>query len=86
MIIVKKGDEELVGLTDKTHPRRLGPKRANKIRRMFALAKHSDNLKKKDAEKVNVDRWDCTRYVVRRECKTTAGKAFFKVKIFGNNK
>merc|ERR1711998_178765 len=61
-----------------THPRRLGPKRANKIRRMFALAKHSDNLKSKDAEKVNVDRWDVTRYVVRRENKDKDGKKFFK--------
>merc|ERR1712097_109282 len=52
MVVVKKGDAELEGLTDTTHPRRLGPKRANKIRRMFALAKHSDNLKKKDAERL----------------------------------
>jgi len=78
LIIVKKGDAELEGLTDTTCPRRLGPKRANKIRRMFALAKHSDNLKKKDAEKVNVDRWDVTRYVVRRETKENDGKKFFK--------
>jgi len=78
LIIVKKGDAELEGLTDSTHPRRLGPKRANKIRRMFALAKHSDNLKSKDAEKVNVDRWDVTRYVVRRETKDKDGKKFFK--------
>merc|ERR1712119_106807 len=74
LIIVKKGDAELEGLTDTTCPRRLGPKRANKIRRMFALARHSDNLKKKDAEKVNVDRWDVTRYVVRRETKENDGK------------
>jgi len=78
MIIVKKGDEELEGLTDTTHPRRLGPKRANKIRRMFSLAKHSDNLKKKDTEKLNVDRWDVTRYVVRRETKNKDGKQVFK--------
>merc|ERR1711937_292892 len=74
LIVVKKGDAELEGLTDVTHPRRLGPKRANKIRQMFALAKHSDNLKSKDAEKVYVDRWDVTRYVVRRENKDKDGK------------
>merc|ERR1711948_164133 len=56
LIIVRKGDNELEGLTDQTRPRRLGPKRANKIRRMFSLAKHSDNLKKTDADKLNVDR------------------------------
>ena len=31
-IIVKKGDAEIPGLTDNTIPRRLGPKRASKIR------------------------------------------------------
>jgi len=30
--IVKKGDGEIPGLTDNTIPRRLGPKRASKIR------------------------------------------------------
>merc|ERR1711953_1285430 len=78
LIILKKGDQELEGLTDKTHPRRLGPKRANRIRKMFSLAKHSDNLNKKDAERANVDRWDCTRYVVRRPTKEKDGKQFFK--------
>ena len=32
MAIVKKGDQEIPGLTDNTIPRRLGPKRASKIR------------------------------------------------------
>jgi len=79
LIIVKKGDAELEGLTDTNPPRRLGPKRANKIRRMFNLPKHSDNLMKaKDTEKVKVDRWDVTRYVIRRETKDKDGKKFFK--------
>jgi len=79
LIIVKKGDNELEGLTDVTVPRRLGPKRANKIRRMFALPKHSDNLRKgQDATKVKVDRWDVTRYVVRRLTKEKDGKQQFK--------
>jgi len=66
-------------LTDVNTPRRLGPKRANKIRRMFNLPKHSDNLlKDKDAQKVKVDRWDVTRYVVRRQTKDKDGKQFYK--------
>merc|ERR1719188_2088085 len=51
MIIVKKGDEEIAGLTDNQIPRRLGPKRASKIRKLFALAKEDDVRK----------------YVIRRE-------------------
>ena len=32
VIVVKKGEAEIPGLTDNTIPRRLGPKRASKIR------------------------------------------------------
>merc|ERR1712048_117707 len=79
LIIVKKGDAEIEGLTDVTQPRRLGPKRANKIRRMFMLPKHSDNLRKKNADnKVKVDRWDVTRYVVRRPTHEKDGKQRYK--------
>jgi small subunit ribosomal protein S6e len=42
MVIVKKGDEEIPGLTDKYVPRRLGPKRASKIRKLFNLSKQDD--------------------------------------------
>merc|ERR1719412_298526 len=41
--IVKKGDGEIPGLTDNTIPRRLGPKRASKIRKLFNLSKE-DNV------------------------------------------
>jgi len=51
LIIIKKGDEELPGVTDKIVPRRLGPKRASKIRKLF-------NLSKED---------DVRKYVIRRE-------------------
>merc|ERR1711865_619923 len=51
MVIVKKGDAEIEGLTDKLIPRRLGPKRASKIRKLFALTKDDDVRK----------------YVIRRE-------------------
>mmetsp|Transcript_79864 Transcript_79864/g.258730 ORF Transcript_79864/g.258730 Transcript_79864/m.258730 type:complete len:234 (-) Transcript_79864:91-792(-) len=51
LAIVKKGDEEIAGLTDDIKPRRLGPKRASNIRKLF-------NLEKKD---------DVRKFVVRRE-------------------
>jgi len=51
--IVKKGDAEIEGVTDGDKPRRLGPKRANYIRKVFALRKQDDVRK----------------YVVRREIK-----------------
>merc|ERR1711979_19541 len=41
-IIVKKGEAEIPGLTDNTIPRRLGPKRASKIRKLFNLTKEDD--------------------------------------------
>merc|ERR1712190_97290 len=41
--IVKKGDAEIPELTDKTLPRRLGPKRASKIRKLYNLSKE-DNV------------------------------------------
>jgi len=58
LVIVKKGDEDLPGLTDKDVPRRLGPKRATKIRKLF-------NLKKED---------DVRKYVIRRELPAKEGK------------
>merc|ERR1711934_756440 len=51
MVVIKKGDEEIPGLTDNSIPRRLGPKRASKIRKLFALSKEDDVRK----------------YVIRRE-------------------
>merc|ERR1712168_792326 len=53
LIIVKKGEADIPGLTDTTIPRRLGPKRAGKIRKLF-------NLNKDD---------DVRQYVVRRPLK-----------------
>merc|ERR1719272_1672597 len=43
MAIVKKGEVDIPGLTDNTIPRRLGPKRASKIRKLFNLTK-DDNV------------------------------------------
>lgn len=50
LVVVKKGEQDIPGVTDKQVPRRLGPKRANNIRKLF-------NLTKKD---------DVRKYVVRR--------------------
>jgi len=52
------GEKEIEGLTDVTVPRRLGPKRANKIRKLF-------NLSKED---------DVRQYVVRRPLAAKEGK------------
>merc|ERR1712060_183795 len=51
LVLAKKGPEELPGLTDDQRPRRLGPKRASNIRKLF-------NLEKKD---------DVRHFVVRRD-------------------
>jgi len=58
LVIVKKGEKDIPGLTDKTIPRRLGPKRANNIRKLF-------NLSKED---------DVRQYVVRRPLEQKPGK------------
>jgi len=49
--VVKAGPGEVPGLTDVVHPKRLGPKRATKIRKFFGLSKEDDVRK----------------YVIRRE-------------------
>lgn len=51
LVVLRKGEKEIEGLTDRVIPRRLGPKRASKIRKLFNLGKEDDVRK----------------YVVRRE-------------------
>merc|ERR1712032_515416 len=51
LVVVKKGAEDIPGLTDDSKPKRLGPKRASNIRKLF-------NLEKKD---------DVRKFVIRRE-------------------
>merc|ERR1719327_817374 len=51
LVMVRKGEQDIPGLTDDNKPRRLGPKRASNIRKLF-------NLEKKD---------DVRNFVVRRE-------------------
>lgn len=54
LVVVKQGDAPIPGLTEDVLPKRLGPKRATKIRRFF-------NLTKED---------DVRQFVVRREVKS----------------
>merc|ERR1712032_1100708 len=42
LVVVKKGEQEIPGLTDDSLPRRLGPKRASNIRKLFNLEKKDD--------------------------------------------
>merc|ERR1711904_414421 len=59
LVIVKKGAADVPGLTDTIIPRRLGPKRANNIRKLF-------NLSKED---------DVRKYVIRRAFTSKKGKS-----------
>jgi small subunit ribosomal protein S6e len=42
LVVVKQGDADIAGLTDASVPKRLGPKRANNIRKFFNLTKEDD--------------------------------------------
>ena len=42
LVVVKKGEADIVGLTDNAQPRRRGPKRATRIRKLFNLTKADD--------------------------------------------
>jgi len=79
LVIVKKGDAEIPGLTDKIKPRRLGPKRASKIRKLFNL---TPKKIKRDEKGVIVSKEagdDVRKYVVRREIPSKkGGKSTFK--------
>lgn len=39
LTLIKKGEKEIPGLTDETKPRRLGPKRATGIRKLYGIEK-----------------------------------------------
>jgi small subunit ribosomal protein S6e len=62
LVITKKGDADIPGLTDDNVPRRLGPKRASKIRALFNLTKDDDVRK----------------YVISRKFTNKAGKEVTK--------
>jgi len=76
LVIVKKGDAEIPGLTDKIKPRRLGPKRASKIRKLFNL---KNEVKREKGVIVDKQVDDVRKYVVRREVASKkGGKPSFK--------
>lgn len=58
MPTIQTGEQEIPGLTDSALPRRLGPKRSSKIRKLY-------NLSKED---------DVRRYVIRRPLPLKEGK------------
>jgi len=62
LVVVKKGDNEIPGLTNEVKPRRLGPKRASRIRKLF-------NLEKDD---------DVKKFVIRRQIQKGEKKPYFK--------
>ena len=45
LVVVQRGDQPIPGLTDVVSANRLGPKRANKIRKLYAADKNSDVTK-----------------------------------------
>merc|ERR1712017_70296 len=62
LLVVKKGDQQIPGLTDTEKPIRPGPKRVSKIRKLF-------NLDEGD---------DVRKFVVRRKITTKNGKEYHK--------
>jgi len=62
LVVVKKGEKEIPGLTDLQKPRRLGPKRVSRIRKLF-------NLTKED---------DVRQYVIRRQIVKDGKKPYTK--------
>ena len=68
--IVKKGEKEIPGLTDLNIPRRLGPKRASKIKKLFAIK----DAKDKEKDKSNGVTELLKKNVIRRKYTDKAGK------------
>merc|ERR1712167_371511 len=62
LVVVKRGEQQIPGLTDESKPVRLGPKRATKIRKLFNLTAEEDVRK----------------FVVRRKVTTKGGKEYSK--------
>merc|ERR1711881_579962 len=62
LVVVKKGENQIPGLTDEEKPIRLGPKRVSKIRKLFNLSEGDD----------------VRQFVVRRKITTKGGKEYHK--------
>jgi len=63
LVVVKKGDAEIAGLTDTVKPRRHAPKRASNIRKLFALTDKKDDVR---------------QYNIKRRIAKEGQKAYFK--------
>merc|ERR1711959_483186 len=62
LVLVKRGENQIPGLTDEEKPIRLGPKRVSKIRKLFNLTEGDD----------------VRQFVVRRKITTKGGKKYHK--------
>jgi len=63
LVVVKKGDKEIAGLTDVVKPRRHAPKRASNIRKLFDLKDKKDDVR---------------QFNIRRRIAKEGQKAYFK--------
>ncbi|KAE8708564.1 40S ribosomal protein S6 [Hibiscus syriacus] len=73
LVIVKKGENDLPGLTDTEKPRMRGPKRASKIRKLFNLSKEDDVQNKKVSKAPKIQRL-VTLFTLRRKHARIADK------------
>lgn len=62
LVLIKKGETPIEGLTNVQVPRRLGPKRLNRIRKLFGFDKKKDHVSL------------VKKAIIRRKFKTAAGK------------
>lgn len=62
LVLIKKGETPIEGLTNVQVPRRLGPKRLNRIRKLFGFDKKKDHISL------------IKKAIIRRKFKTAAGK------------
>jgi small subunit ribosomal protein S6e len=82
--VLVKGEADVAGLTDENRPRRLGPKRANNIRRSFALRKQ-DDVRKYVVRRALV-RGDKTFYKSCNIQRLITEKRFRRKKVASRNK
>ena len=68
--LVKKGEKDIPGLTDEVKPRRLGPKRASGIRKLYGIEKKGEN-EKTSATSVALIK----KHAIRRTFKSKANNA-----------
>ncbi|PVU98857.1 hypothetical protein BB559_001220 [Furculomyces boomerangus] len=64
LAIVKQGENDIPGLTDSAVPKRLGPKRASNIRKLFNLTKEDDVRKfviRREVQPKNADKKSYTK-------------------------